>query len=82
MFAAASTVFEGTFSKLERDDVDAPGKFTNAVEVIVARCRFEVRGVSGRCIRFGRKRVDTIAHLARLDSEHTSKLAAAEDADS
>ena len=59
-------------------EVDVCCTSSNAVQIVIACRRLNVGDLTGRRVAFGRESMDAIAHFARLDGEHTPKLAAAE----
>src|SRR5690606_15979269 len=66
--------------EVERDDIETTCKITTGVNIAVGGDNFALGGLSGRRVGRRRKRVHAIAHLARLEREHTAELAAAENA--
>ena len=67
--------------ELERHDVNLSGKRTQRVEILVLGDHLDIRHLSGRGVRLGRKGVDVVAHSPRRDREHPAELPAAKHAE-
>jgi hypothetical protein len=63
--------------ELERHHVNAAGKRSQRVDIVIFRGDLDVGDLPCGCVLFGREGMDAVAHPTGSDAEHAPKLPAA-----